>query len=89
MISRVVCQKHPTLKYQFSTIELRIGNWDATGTGKVQLTQNTLYGNTGGVNGANAYTFNIDPLAEGRYLTLQTINNVYMTIGEIFVHRDF
>ena len=70
--------------YQFESVELRIGNIDKTGSLPVQFTENPLAGTFGARSSAVEVIFDINPPMSGRYLTLQTTADQFLSIDEIY-----
>ena len=70
---------------RFYSIELRIGDNSETGTGRVQLTKNPVAGTFGAATADPDYIFVVDPLLNGRYLTLQKVADNYLSVSEVYV----
>ena len=71
---------------RFAEVELRIGNEDESGSGVQQLTQNPIVGLYPGANLEPLATFQLQPPASGRFLTLQILSANSLEIGELSVY---
>ena len=72
---------------QFGTVELRIGNVDMSGSGLVRFTENEWIANSGPVSDVVELVFALQPPVEGRFLTLQTLADQYMSFDEVFAKK--
>ena len=72
---------------QFDTVELRIGNVDMAGSGLVRFIENECIANSGPVSDVVELVFTLQPPVEGRFLTLQTLADQYMSFVEIFAKK--
>ena len=72
---------------QFESVELRIGNVDNTGSPLVQFSENPLAGTYGASSSVIEVIFDVNPPVTGRYLTLQTIADQYLSIDEVYAKR--
>ena len=72
---------------QFQHVGLRIGNTDKTGSPKEQFSENRLVGQSGPASSTRAHTYEVVPVAEGRYATLQCVVSRFLATEEIVVYK--
>ena len=84
-IAEVLVTKRTGWTHEYQSIELRIGTRAVSGTHRRELFQNRLIQVFGVPTPEPTYKYVIRPKARGRYLTLQCIACVHMSIDEIEV----
>ena len=73
---------------RFKTVELRIGNIDYAGSEYVHLDGNPLVGYFEGPDSNITTNYALDPLASGRYVSIQAIQSTQFDIDEILIYSS-
>ena len=77
--------KRATGRHQFQNVNVRIGNADETGSTSVEFSQNPIVGTFGLKTNDLEHIFDINPRANGRYMTLQNHISDVLSIDEVYV----
>ena len=87
-IAKVEVIKRNAYASRFKTVELRIGNIDYAGSGYIHLDGNPLVGYFEGPDSNTTTNYILDPLAFGRYVSIQAIQSTQLDIDEILVYAS-